>query len=122
MNQTNPIDIKALAAEAKIAKHKETYQLVEKNQNYRIGIGARADTSNFVSFFVEVIINLSHESADVDLLLLEKALSCLKKLHRKGYALAYEDGYRISGETTKVITNPNEEYLAIKSLLKKILI
>jgi hypothetical protein len=118
LTQTNPIDTKALAEQAKASIHKETYRLLEKNHAYRIGVGARANLPDASSFFVEVIINLSPKNGEVDLWRLEKTLSCLKKLKTKGYSLTYEDGNCISCETTKPIQNLNEEYTALKSLKK----
>jgi hypothetical protein len=122
LTHTKTIDTKTLAEEAKASKHKETYRLLEKNQNYRIGVGARADSPDAPSFFIEVVINLSSGSSEVDLSRLEKSLHCLKMLQAKGYSLTYQDGNSISGEKTKTIQNPNEEYLTIKSLMKTAII
>ncbi|MCW4017582.1 MAG: hypothetical protein NWF00_02680 [Candidatus Bathyarchaeota archaeon] len=117
MIKNTTINSNALAKEAKVSKNKETYKLIEKNQIYRIGVGARADSTDAPSFFIEVLVSLSAGSGEVDLSYLKKALTCLKTLQSKGYLLAFEDGNIVSCEK-KRLHDLNEEYLAVKSLLK----
>ena len=68
MKKTEPINPEKLLKEAKAAEHKEAYQLMEKNEIFRLGVGARANTLEEPPFFVEVNIKLSEESGEVDLL------------------------------------------------------
>ncbi len=117
MPKNTTINSSALAKEARVSKNKETYQLIEKNQIYRIGVGARTDSTDTPSFFIEILISLSAGSGKVDLSHLEKALTCLKTLQSKGYLLAYEDGNSVSCEK-KRLQDLNEEYLAVKSILQ----
>ncbi len=119
MTQINPIDTASLARDAAQSKHKETYRLLEKNQTYRIGIGARAKTPTPPYFFVEAIINLSQDG-EVNLTRLEKILQCLKALRARGYSLTYEDCNCISCETAHPIQDPNEEYRTIRELMKAV--
>jgi hypothetical protein len=116
----NPIDIRALAENAMASRNKETYKLLEKNSAYRIGVGARAPSTDAPSFFIEVLINLSAKATEVDLAQLEKALKGLKALQSRGYALFFEDSNCVSCEK-KIVQNPNDEYLTVKSLLKPLL-
>jgi hypothetical protein len=103
--------------EAKASKDKEAYKLLEKNQTYRIGVGARIDSPDAPSFFVEVLINLSDGHGEVDLPRLEKTVICLNALHTRGYLLAY-DGNSVSCESKKGFQNLNDEYSAVKALMK----
>lgn len=120
MTQSDAIDAKELVEKAQNSKLKETYQMLEKNSAYRIGVGARAPSTDSPSFFVEVLINLSAKATEVDLAQLEKALKGLKALQSRGYVLFFEDSNCVSCEK-RLVQNPNEEYLTVESLLKPLL-
>jgi hypothetical protein len=92
---------------------------MEKYSNYRIGVGARIDFPDVPSLFLEVLIKLSAgDSGIFNLSTLEKSVNCLKKLHKRGYSLTYQDDNWVSCEKKLPLLNPNEEYLAVSSLLK----
>jgi hypothetical protein len=117
--QDEHIATAALAKQAKASPDKEAYKQLEKTSLYRIGVGARAEAGG-ASFFLEVLLALSAGSDEVDLGHLEKALNCLKTLKARGYLLTFEDNNKISCEATLKVGNPNQEYLAVKSVLKSI--
>jgi len=119
MNQTKPIDTKALIEEAKTSRDKEAYKLLEKTLSYRIGVGARIDSPNPPSFFIEVIVKFSTEDSEVNLPRLEKTLRLLKALQTRGYSLTYQDGNSISCETTTSINLISQEYDATKSIINR---
>ena len=116
MNQTKPIETKALIEEAKTSRDKEAYKLLEKTPSYRIGVGARTELPN-PTLFIEVIVKLSTENGEVNLSRLEKALRLLKALQTRGYSLTYQDGNSISCETTTSIHEISQEYDAAKSII-----
>ena len=122
MTKPKPIDTKNMAEEARTSKLKETYRLLEKNQTYRIGVGARANLPETSSFFVEVVLNLAAENGEVDVARLEKILAFLKAIKARGYSLTFEDGNCISCETTAAVENPSEEYFALKTMMKTTLL
>jgi hypothetical protein len=117
MNETKPIDTEALAKEAKTSRDKESYRLLEKTPFYRIGMGARADSANSFSFFLEIVIKLSAENNEVDLQHFEKTLCLLKSLQKRGYSLTYQDN-SISCETTRSFNELSKEYAYTKSMIK----
>ena len=119
MNQTKPIDTKALIEEAKTSRDKEAYKLLEKTPSYRIGIGARIDSLNPPYFFVEVIVKLSTENGEVNLPRLEKTLRLLRALQTMGYSLTYQGDNSISCETTTSIHEIYQEYDAAKSIINR---
>jgi len=117
MNQTKPIDTKALMEEAKDSRDKEAYKLLEKSPLYRIGVGARTDSPNPHSFFIEVIVKLSTENGEVSLLRLQETLHILKELRKRGYSLTYQDDNSISCEIATSIHEISQECETVKSLL-----
>jgi hypothetical protein len=119
MHQTKPIDTKALIEEAKTSRDKEAYKLLEKTPSYRIGVGARTDSLNPPSFFIEVIVKLSTENGEVNLPRLEKTLCLLRALQTRGYSLTYQDDNSISCETTRSIHEISQEYDAAKLLINR---
>ncbi len=121
LTKQKTIDTAALETQAKNSKEKEAYLQLEKNPNYRIGVGARANLPSRPSFFVEAIINLSTGNGEVNLQQLENTLTCLNVLKTREYTLSYEDANCISCEKIQPLQNLNKEYRAIKELLEKAL-
>jgi hypothetical protein len=118
LKKDEAINPEKLFKEAEIAEHKDAYKQLEKNEIFRMGVGARANPLEEPPFFVEVNIKLSKESGEVDLLKLSKALNCLKSLQAKGYSLTYQDDTCISCEKTKNPENLTEECNEVITLLK----
>ena len=83
MNQTNTVDTKALMEEAKASKDKEAYKLLENTSSYRIGAGARIDSPNPSTFFIELLVKLSTENDEVNLPRLVKNLTYAKSAKKK---------------------------------------
>jgi hypothetical protein len=117
MNQTKPIDTKALMEEAKTSKDKEAYKLLEKTQSHRIGIGARTNPPHPTTFFIEVIVKLSPERDEVNLPSLERTLHMLEVLQKLGYSLTYQDDNSISCEKTMSNLKIYQEYTKAKSIV-----
>jgi hypothetical protein len=120
MSQTKPVNTKALIEEAKTNKYKEAYNLLEKTQIYRIGVGARGNSPSPPSFFIEVIIKLSTESGNVNLQHLKKILTSLEAMQKEGYSLTYQDDNSISCEKTISADKILQEHDAAKTILNDI--
>jgi len=120
MKENKPLDTKTLLKEAKNAEHKEAYRTLEKNQNYRIGIGVRLTPLNTPSFFIEILLYLCPNSTNVNLKTIEKNLTCLKALQKRNYTLTCQDDNCISCEKATPIQKLTEEYTTIKALIKTI--
>jgi hypothetical protein len=120
MRASKPLDAKALVEDAKASEHGEAYRTLDKDLNFRIGIGARLTSPSAPSFFVEILIYLCRSLSTVDLEALEKSLTCLKELQARNYSLIGQDDNCISCETTTPAQNLAEEYTTVRSLLKAI--
>jgi hypothetical protein len=118
LRKSKLIDADALIEEAKTSEHKEAYRLLERNRTFRVGVGARVDSSYAPSFFVEIIISLCPNSSEVDLQNLEKTLLCLKALKAREYSLICQDGNCISCERSLSAQSLPTEYEAVKSLVE----
>lgn len=119
MKEYKPIDANELIREAEKSHHKEAYTLLDRNLTFRIGVGARADSSNAPTFFMEIIISLCPNSAEADLQNLEKTLEILKALRARKYSLIFQDDNRISCEKTLPKQSIPKEYEAVKSLMTR---
>jgi hypothetical protein len=109
--------MKALAKEAKTSRDKEAFKLLENTPSYRIGVGARAEAPAPPSFFIEVIVKLSTENSEVNLLSLEKILLSLKALQVEGYIMTYQDDNNISCEKAVSILEIPQEYIRAKTII-----
>ncbi len=118
MKEKTPLDAAALLEEAKASEHKEAYRTLERNRNYRIGVGVRLAPPNPPTFFVEILIYLCHSFSNADLDALEKSLICLKELKARNYALTCQDGNCISCEAAVSAPSLVEEYTNVKALMK----
>jgi hypothetical protein len=117
MKENEPLDAKALLEEAK-ASEREAYRTLDKNPNFRIGVGVRLTPSHQPSFFVEILIYLCPSFRNADLAVLEKSLTCLKELKTRNYALTCQDDNCVSCEATVPAESLDEEYCKIQALMK----
>ncbi|MFX0198402.1 MAG: hypothetical protein ACFFCW_19965 [Candidatus Hodarchaeota archaeon] len=69
------IDITALQQKADGSEYKESFIVLEKSKNYRVGVSVRFLSPNQPYFFIEVLVYLCHNSSQVDLSLLEKKVT-----------------------------------------------
>ena len=120
MKETRLIDVQALQEKAKNSEHKESYIVLERSSNYRIGVGVRLASSGQPSFFLEAVIYLCHDASGVDLPLLEKKVMLLRELQARGYSLSCQDDSSILCETTVPPQNLVAEYRTIGSITKRI--
>ncbi len=120
MKETELIDVQALQREAKNSEHKESYRVLERSRNYRIGVGARLASSGRPSFFLEVLIYLCPNSSRADISLLEKDLMFLRELQARGYSLSCQNDSCIFCETTVPPQNLATEYGTINLIAKRI--
>jgi hypothetical protein len=118
LKENTPLAVKALLEEAKASEHKEAYKALDRNPNYRIGIGVRLTSPSSPSFFVEILIYLCPNLTEANLMILEKSLTCLKELQARKYVLTCQDGNCISCETAMPIQNIAKEYATVKSLME----
>lgn len=120
MTKITSTDIHTLRNDAETSEHGEAYRILDRSNNYRIGLGARLTPSGQPSFFLEVVVRSCLESSDVDLQLLENNLVLLKKLQTREYLLNCEDDGSISCEITVSPQNITSEYETIQSTIKSI--
>jgi hypothetical protein len=118
MKENPLLDAAALLEEAKTSEHQEAYRTLERNPNYRIGVGVRLTPSNSPSFFVEVMVYLCPSFGNADLNVLEHSLTCLKKLKARNYVLTCQDGNCVSCEATVTAPDLPEECGKVKALMK----
>jgi hypothetical protein len=121
MRKDMVLDIEALLEEARASKHREAYKTLDRGLSYRIGVGARFESPDNYSLFIEILIYLCPASGNLDLKALGKSLACLKELEKRGYSLTCQDGECVSCEITVSTGRLAEEYFAVKSLMKGVL-
>jgi hypothetical protein len=117
---TDAIDVRVLEDEAKTSEHKESYRELVRSREYRIGIGAKLDTSDHLSIFIEINLNLCPE-VGVDISLMEKKLMLMKELEARGYVLSCDGENDASCEMTLSAENLDSEYDTVKSLINRIM-
>jgi hypothetical protein len=121
MKHNKSVNAKDLLRQAKASEHKEAYQLMSKTANYRVGIGARLPSAptQTSTFFIEIIINLCPTCSAVDLVFLERALTCLKALQLKGYCLTCQDDNSILCEKLVTEQNLHNEFEKANAIIGK---
>ena len=120
MKRTKQIDPATLLEDARKSEHRESYMLLSKNKNYRVGVGAEITASNQPSFFFEILVYPCSGTVNVDLLLLEKALILLKRLQAKGFLLSCQDSNCISCQRTVTAERLVAEYENIDSIMRQV--
>ena len=100
--------------EAANSENKESYRVIERTGNYRIGAGAELAPSGKSLLFVEVVIRLCPDLSKVDLAQLERNVSFLKELKARGYSVLSQDDNFISCQKSLKQDDLVKEYEAIK--------
>lgn len=113
------ITTEELLKEAKESELNESYTVLEKNSNYRVGIGARLDASGQPSFFIEVLVYLCSAPPNTELQGLERRLMFAKELQSRGYSFNCQDG-NILCEITTSAKEMTPERRAVISLANRI--
>ena len=121
MRKKLQIDFQDLQEEAERSEHKEAFRVLERRNDYRMGVGARLETPHHPSFFVEVLVNICQRSSKVDLVVLQEKLELLKELQARGYSMSCQDYSCISCETTVSSDNIASEYEFLKSIAKRLI-
>lgn len=119
MNATRRINVQALQEAAENSEHKESYLVLAKNRNYRLGVGVRLPSPTQSSFFLEVLVHLCSNDSQVDLVLLEKKLSLLRELQERKYVLNCQNDSSIFSEITVPAETLEAEYGTIESIAKR---
>jgi hypothetical protein len=117
MKAINGINIDSLLIEAK-SEHDEAFQVLARMQNCWVGVGARLESAEYPSFFIEVLISLCTSDRSVNLELVETNLILLKQLEKRGYVLNCEEDGSISCELTISSKNLIAECEAILDLVR----
>jgi len=92
---------------------------LDRNRDYRIGTGARLESPSKPLFFLEVLIYMCAANSTVDLKSIERNLTILKQLGKRGYSLSCEEGGCISCEIAVPPQSLAIEYKAAKSIIEK---
>ena len=117
MKETNGINIDSLLKEAK-SEHNEAFQVLARMQNCRVGVGARLESGEYPSFFIEVLVRLCTSDRSVNLELVETNLRLLKQLEKRGYVLNCEEDGSISCELPVSLKNLIAECEAILDVVR----
>ncbi|MCJ7560283.1 hypothetical protein MUO79_06655 [Candidatus Bathyarchaeota archaeon] len=120
VNAEKIIDVNKLISEASSSEHKESYQTLDRDANFRIGVGARTVPQNNPSFFVEILIRLSSDSSELDLDVLEKCLVVLKAFRARGFKEVFQDDNCVSCEAQVSSADLLKEYEMAKTVVRSV--
>jgi hypothetical protein len=90
MVTADQIDYRSLIQEARSSEQKESYRVVEKTKQYRVGIGVRISASS-PSFFLEVIVHPLSTNKDTPNSKFTQHLVLLKTLQKQGYSIICQE-------------------------------
>jgi hypothetical protein len=119
MRKARPPDVKALERGARKSQDKESFQVLAKMRNYRIGVGARLDSSGETCFFLEVLVDPCGNRSSLDLDLMEKSLMVLRELSERGYTLTCEEDGSVSCEKSTAPEKVDFEKQAVDAVVKR---
>ena len=100
----------------------ESFKVLRKSQNYRIGVGVRRESANRLLFFLEVLVSMCVVGCTVDLERMERNLLLLKQLKNVGCSLTCEENSCISCEIAVASQDLAKEYAKIDSITCRVLI
>ena len=84
------MDIEMLEKKGEATCHKESIVAVERQKDYKIGIGMRINKKEVKKFFVAIQVSLGiNEDCSIDIGSLERRVRALRLLDSNGYTLCY---------------------------------
>lgn len=121
MKQTEAIDVRTMREKAKKSEDHEAFKVLAKTRNCRIGIGARLESAGEPVFFIEVLVSLCAGHGPVELSVMERKLSLLRRLEERRYSLNCEEDGCVSCELAVPSKNLSAECEAANSIMKECL-
>ena len=109
-------EVASLLEEARISEHNESYVVLEKNEDIRIGAVARITSEGTPSFFLEVAVTLN-PGETVDLDALDRKIIFLKKLEARGYDMSCQDESTICSEIPTTERSISDDIKTIKTIM-----
>jgi hypothetical protein len=119
MKKISRNSIHSLQEEAERSGDNEAFTVLAKIGDCRIGMGARLESPRELTFFIEVLVSLCTGYDQVNLNIIERKLSLLKRLNQKGYVLECEEDGCVSCELTVQSKGLTAECMTASSILEK---
>lgn len=110
------IDVQSLLEEARISEHSESYMVLEKNEDIRMGTVARTTPEETPALFLEVAVVLN-PGETVDLNTLNRKITLLKELEARGYVMSCQDESTICSEVPTTEHSILDDIKTIKTIM-----
>ena len=111
--------IHTLQEEAERSEDNEAFTVIGKIGDCRIGLGARLESPKEPTFFIEVLVSLCTGHDPVNLNIMERKLSLLRRMKQKGYIFNCEEDGCISCELAVQSKSLVAECMTTRSILEK---
>jgi len=121
MKKISGNSIHSLQEEAEKSRDNEAFKVLAKIGDCRIGMGVRLESPKEPTFFIEVLVSLCTGGNHVNLNIIERKLSLLKRLNQKGYVLNCEEDGCVSCELTVQSKSLTSECVTTSSILEEYL-
>lgn len=121
MNAASKINVHSLQEEARKSEDKEAFTVLAKVGNCRIGVGVRLKLLAEPTFFVEVLVSLCTSQDAVDLNLIDRGLSLLRRLEQNEYVLNCEEDGCISCELTVQLKDLSAEFKDTRTTIERLM-
>jgi len=109
-------EITALLEKARISEHNESYMVLEKNEDIRIGAVARTIPAETPALFLEVAVVLN-PGETVDLDTLNRKITILKELEARGFDMSCQDESIICAEIPTTEHSISDDIKTIKAIM-----
>jgi hypothetical protein len=89
-----------LEKEIRLSDFNERLVLVRRTQDYKLAIVVKKDNDRHLSYTLELLLGVLHNTSEVDIELLEKASQIARKLTTRDYSLLHQgDGWILCEKT-----------------------
>jgi len=98
MERNPDIDVEKFAEEARSSDDREGYIVVARGDRFKIGLVARIEESERITYSLELLVRLTDENCEVDPLRIKHLMGIADFLTERGYCLTSEEGGWIFAE------------------------
>ncbi|MFW6304613.1 MAG: hypothetical protein ACOC1V_02420 [Candidatus Saliniplasma sp.] len=114
------VDTSKLIEKAKGDDLKESYEVILKKKDYRIGVGARVDESQENTFFIEVVVPISSGEGELNMDRMKRRVDLLEKFEEYDYRMKCEKDNSVVCEKNVSEEGIEKEYQRLTCFLDKL--
>jgi len=121
VSMNHEIETEKLKEKAMSDELRESYMTLDRESNYKLGVGVRTDETKSPLFFIEVVVSFGDVGDELDIEKQKRRLALLERLKGSDYHLTSEKDNSVVCEKNIEEEKVEHEYKELKKILEQLL-